>query len=255
MTRKAIFDQAQFKARGSVPSLSVSIGLTLYDMSVAEQTIEQRTGAVKRVSTITLDPESANGQYALPADLNAIDGLWFAPPNAPNPYFYRVPLWEPDYWREQVTALQSNSIVPIPHPLPPVTTPWQNTSMAAMIEFGVLNVTPFSGITGVLTLRYKPYLTPYSPESPLWAAYAGDPEPAMMTNGLDDESLGAATNGIVLWCAAQMLRASPGGVALHRREILDMEAEFERSIWAVARNTIGPINSTPQKLAPVGGRF
>lgn len=254
MTRYAIFSQAQFKARSSVPTLSVNIGLTLYDMSVAEQRIEQRTGAVKRTSVIALDPNSTTGQYALPPDMKALDKIWFAPPNAPNPYYAEVRVLDPDKFREQVTAWQANNVIPIPHPLPSPTA-WSDGYLIAMVEYNVLNIFPISGVTGNLTLRYKPYLTPYSPESSLWSEYGDNPEPAMILNGLDDESLSDAIDGIVQYCAAQMLRASPGGVELHRREILDMEAAFERSIWVVARGTIGPLLNTPQKLRPMGGRF
>ena len=254
MTRYNIYRRAMIVARQSVPSLAVDIDNCLYDMSVAEQKIAQAApGAIRRTATVTLDTSSTTGQYTLPADTLTVDKVWFSPPNNTSRAMNEVKLWPYDQWLKRVTwdVWWAEQVEPTPVMVPDW---YEGALLICSVNEGTLYVEPLA-IAGTLTLRYDPILTPYSPDDPIWAAYGTDPEPAMRTNGLDDEALGPATDGIIQWCAAKMLRAAPGGIEYYRAEIMNFEANFERSIWPVASAIPGNINNTRARPVPIGGRF
>ncbi len=255
MTRKEIFDNAKRIAHQTTSHLAVDPRSSLYDMSVAEQRVENWAGVVHRTKVITLDPASLTGSYPLPPDFLDGETLTWSPPvnNPPARGWTPVRLLTPDAFRQRMAY-------PWPCPFPIVAWPsgwpsgWpvEGSWLYAMVEFAMLTIWPIVG-TGVLNLTYHPILTPYSPSDPNWADFGADPESQMEVTGLADVKMGLAIDGITRYVAAQMLRAQSGGYEQYGPEIRDLERQFKRSITDVARASIGNANTTPQRLQPMGG--
>jgi|ERR1035437_350470 hypothetical protein len=239
------FDRAQRLAHQSTAAIAnFNAQDAMYHITCAVAEIEQAVGTVKNKFQITLDPNSATGAYSLPSDYLAMDTLTWAP-DATTIAFYDVDIWTPDAWKEFVTnQIQLG-------PVTPLLMPNAGGIIVAMIEYGKLVLAPL-GITGVLTMRYKPVFTPYSADDPLWASFSPNPETNWRTAG-PDISIADAQRGIVDYLVAQMLRQQRDGLERFRGEILMREESFRKSIWPVARESTDPVMKTPQKLYPMGG--
>ncbi len=207
-------------------------------LSEAVYEYQKTCSPAKQEYTITLDPNSSDGSYALPLDYKTLDLISYAPPGSTTPYPMPVRIVNYDAFRRQIYADSQGSPANSgldPTPNPPL--PQMGGTLYAAISYNKIWFWPFQNIQGVVTMRNLPNRKPYSPlNTEEWSGYGEDPVTKMQTFGPDDVFAPCIT-GIKAYCLAQILRVSPGGLRMNGPEYQEALRIFEGCKEDLRRNS------------------
>jgi len=245
-------DQAEREAKvtSAVNWLSRADEMTWLSEAVYEY--QKECSPVKKEYSITLDPNSLDGSYALPIDYKTLDVISYAPPGSVTPYPMPVLIIGYDAFRSRIFSSVQGTPVSAGLGVTPLTR--AGNCLYASVSYNKIWFWPFTAMEGVVTLRNIPNRKPYSPlNTEEWAGYGGDPASAMATFGPDD-AFGPCITGIKAYCLAQILRVSPGGLREHSMDYQVAMQTFEKCKADLRRNATDFASRTRPKYNAGGTR-
>lgn len=209
--------------------------IALVYASKAQHLIQQETSACKRYHTIDLAADlDADGADAWPLDFKMCDTLTWKPDSATAGH-KEVKIVTTDQFNQLIEGWR----VDIGQPR----LPQNDGQIYAKIENRKIYFFPFDGVTGIVTMRYIPHLSVYSPGNPVWEDFGEEPTTEMQTTGPEPD-LQAAHWGIVEYMKAHIYRMSPGGLKNRMIEYQDAMSNFRQAVESLRSDTVDYSAST-----------
>lgn len=240
---RALSNRVRAEIGELVPSFKTTDRQILIFLSEAVSQLQEKTSAVKRTATITLDPNSTDGGYTLALDVMHIIGMQYLATGS------TVPSDTRNLSPDRLAQLKRGA-----GRYPQVNTVFQpvDGDMHWTHDLGKIFVFPFSGITGTLLLRYVPHIVPYTVEdTDEWASFGETPTAQMILKGPPQEMY-SAISGITAYAKAKALDMLRDESPFFTRLYAQLMSEWQqaerlvlRSQTSQTKRSIMPVRNSP----------
>lgn len=234
MTYNELFSDAKMECGINVPQLWLTPSFGLLWITEARHLYQAEIGVRKCTDTIMLSNVSTDGKYNLSNSVGSIEEITLAPDATTQAYqqIVRLPI---DGFHQIIETW------PDQNPLSDNWTPnnFLDTNLTYCAVDGCsLYIYPYP-TPGVVTIRYKPLLPPYSAsDTSDWAGWGNDPAAKMKLYGPGNDFIPAIT-GIKAYVKMKITEMRPNGLDEYAKQYQIWNQTFEKGKTLLRRKNVG----------------
>ena len=233
MTYNEIWEDSKLECGINVPQLYLTPSFGLLWITEAMHTYQSEIGVSRCTEQVYLDPNSTDGKYRLSCNVGSVEEITLNAQNSSTATYEQIVRMPLDAWHQLIQTWLDQNIVP--------NNDWwainqyiDTNLVYCAIEENILYIYPYA-TSGIVTLRYKPLMVPYSASDTTdWAGWGNDPLSRMKQFGPRSEFIPAIT-GIKAYVKMRITEMRPNGMKEFAPQYQMWRQDFERAKVALRR--------------------